>query len=184
MSPGPHRAIESPLVLNLGAGEDGYGDVRVDIARSSTCTLVCDVEKGFPFRDAVFTEVYTRCLFEHLRNPGHFLDEAFRVLRPGGTLELVTDHAGYWRWHLQIDHARGYTHRTSEDRHYSLFSPGHLVNHCEAAGFRVKAVGFDSFGPSVRLGKDRILGKIPPLRVIAAPRLRIVAVKADELVPV
>jgi len=151
--------VES-LVLNVGAGTQKYGDMR-----------------GLPFRESVFSEVYSRCLFEHLRNPGNFLDEAFRVLRPLGRLVLITDHAGYWRWHLQVDHARDYTHRCNKDRHYALYSAGHLRNFCEASGFNVLSVEYEGFGPEVRLGKDRILERVPGLRVLAKPRLKVVALK-------
>src|SRR2546426_2670645 len=125
------------ISLNVGACEQGYGDVRTDFEPSPTTTFVCDATRGLPFKDNVFSLVHSRCLFGHRRNPGLFLDEAFRALPEDGELMLTTDHAGYWRWLFQIDHASHSTHRSSGDRHYALFSPGHLRNFCEASGFRV-----------------------------------------------
>ena len=176
-------SMARPLILNVGAGTETYGDIRVDWAPSQTTQVVCDADFGFPFRDSVFTEVYSRCVFEHLRNPGFFLDEAYRVLRPLGRLVLVTDHAAYWRWHFQIDHANAYTHRSSRDRHYGLFSPGHLANHCRAAGFELVSVGTIGFEEHVRLGKDRLLARLPRLRILAQPRIQLVAVKPVARVP-
>jgi SAM-dependent methyltransferase len=168
---------ELPFVLNLGAGSQDYGDVRVDFYPSASTTAVCDASRTLPFRSGVFSEVYSRCLFEHLRNPGHFLDEAFRVLRPGGRLVLITDHAGYWRWHLQIDHSRDYTHRSDRDRHFALYSPGHLRNFCESSGFTILFLGYEGFDSHTRLVKDRILERIPGFRILAKPRLKVVALK-------
>jgi len=71
------------LILNLGCGEQTYGDVRVDIYRGKA-DLLADVEKSLPFKDNILDEVYSRHLFEHLRNPSSVLGEMVRVLKPGG----------------------------------------------------------------------------------------------------
>ena len=52
-----------------------FGTHRVDIRMTKATTHIHDVEKGIPFSDNSFDEVFERNLFEHLRNPGFHLDE-------------------------------------------------------------------------------------------------------------
>lgn len=44
---------------------------------------------GLPFRNAIFDVVISMFTIEHTTRPDHFLDEAWRVLRPGGQLLLI-----------------------------------------------------------------------------------------------
>jgi SAM-dependent methyltransferase len=55
-----------------------------------------NVEDGIPFDDASLTAVYAGELIEHLYNPDAFLDECYRVLRPGGALMLTTPNFHAW----------------------------------------------------------------------------------------
>jgi SAM-dependent methyltransferase len=63
----------------------------------------CDVEKDpFPFGDSQAGVVMGFHVIEHLREPGAFLGEALRVLRPGRVLALVTpdwrkQYRTFWR---------------------------------------------------------------------------------------
>lgn len=47
-------------------------------------------EENLPFRDNYFDAVYAGAIIEHLFDPDHFLDEIYRVLKPGGLLVLDT----------------------------------------------------------------------------------------------
>jgi SAM-dependent methyltransferase len=128
-------------VLNVGCGTDTYGTHRVDFAPGSAVTEVASV-LALPYKDGSFDEVFAANVLEHMRNPGQFLDECVRVLRPGGTLVIVTDHAAYFGFHL-----RGWRyadnhqwHGAHGDRHFMLFGVGHLRNLAEAAGLEVAKV--------------------------------------------
>lgn len=46
--------------------------------------------KPLPFEDSSFDLVYSVEVIEHLRSPYDFLDECYRILRPGGKLILST----------------------------------------------------------------------------------------------
>jgi predicted SAM-dependent methyltransferase len=133
----------SKRILTLGCGNQPFGTDRVDILPSQFTTLVCDVEKGLPYEKEVFDEVYTRNLFEHLRNPGFFLDECYRILKVGGKLTLITDSASCQRFYLLGTHEGRYEKKhNSKDRHYSIFTRSHLRNHFEAVGFRINHIDF------------------------------------------
>ena len=49
-------------------------------------TVCADVEAGLEFGDGTFDVVVAAELLEHLREPRRLVEEAARVLRPGGTI--------------------------------------------------------------------------------------------------
>ncbi len=51
--------------------------------------LLCDVEKGLPFRDSSFDLVISDALLEYIKEPHTLLGEYVRVLREGGELILL-----------------------------------------------------------------------------------------------
>jgi len=133
----------SKRILTLGCGNQPYGTDRVDIIPSQFTTLVCDVEKGLPYAEKTFDEVYTRNLFEHLRNPGFFLEECHRVLKYGGKLILITDNAACQRFYLLGTHEGRYEKKHDpKDKHYSVYTRSHLRNHVEAVGFHINSLGY------------------------------------------
>jgi len=76
----------------------------------------------FPFDDGVFDSLVTNQVFEHVFNPDEFLDESFRVLKPGGFLLMTVPFV--WDEHEQpYDFAR-----------YSSFGIRHLL---EQHGFEI-----------------------------------------------
>lgn len=80
----------------------------------SMCPLV-EIKKNinlendvWPYKDETFDIIYTKSLMEHLRNPDKFLNEARRVLKPGGKiLSLIPD----WESNYKI-YFDDFTHRT------------------------------------------------------------------------
>jgi SAM-dependent methyltransferase len=165
-------------VLNVGAGSQDFGDVRVDAVPTGTAVHAVADAEHLPFKASSFSVVYSNCVLEHLRNPGTGLDEMFRVLAPGGTLDLTTDHAAYWAFHLLMDHSTHYTR--GRDRHYSLYAPGHLRAHCEAAGFRVLKLKLEyNLSGTWRL-VDRVIRVIPFLGIFTSWRIHVQAVKSNQ----
>lgn len=100
-------------------------------------------EVGYP--DAQFDAIRFWHVLEHLRSPRAQLDEAFRMLRPGGTLTIGVPHAG------------SILFRIAGDRWYYLDVPRHLwhfdrrsltrlVTEC---GFEVTRVRLVSTGTAI-----------------------------------
>ncbi|MDP0562401.1 MAG: class I SAM-dependent methyltransferase [Candidatus Endonucleobacter sp. (ex Gigantidas childressi)] len=69
----------------------------------------CDIEnEKLPFKDDFFDVIYSKSFIEHLYYPERYLEEAFRVLKPGGILiTLVPD----WESNYKI-YFDDFTHRT------------------------------------------------------------------------
>jgi glycosyltransferase involved in cell wall biosynthesis/SAM-dependent methyltransferase len=79
-------------LLNLGCGGTFHPDwLNVDFHDHSGSVQAYDLRLGIPFADAAFDVVYHSHLLEHfsLAEGKRFLNECFRVLRPGGLLRLA-----------------------------------------------------------------------------------------------
>jgi SAM-dependent methyltransferase len=132
------------LILNVGCGDDKFGDIRLDLY-GSTANVRADGQVSLPFVDNAFDKVYSRWFMEHIRNPGHVLAEMARITRDEGEIVVVTDNAAYLTWHvggragkaLGGFHSGAYRGRGSKDLHYALFTADHLRNHFIAAGLRI-----------------------------------------------
>jgi len=70
---------------------------------------VCDIEsEKLPFEDDTFDVIYSKSFVEHLYYPERYLEEAFRVLKPGGILITLTPD---WESNYKI-YFDDFTHRT------------------------------------------------------------------------
>jgi SAM-dependent methyltransferase len=171
-------------ILNVGCGEDTYGTDFVDMYPSRENVIKCDLEKGLPFEDDTFDEVYSRCVFEHLKNPFNLVLEMKRVAKEGGKIRLMTDHGSYWAFVFNNTAHSGRYEKDEhpDDRHYSFFTKTHLIHHFTAAGLDVEEVKFVEYFSQSRLKKiacivvQSIL-KITPFRNMAYGRIEITGVK-------
>ncbi|VVB63241.1 Ubiquinone biosynthesis O-methyltransferase [uncultured archaeon] len=74
----------------------------------STEIKYCHVEKDtFPFEDQTFDVVFSKSVIEHLSDPGLFVSECRRVLKPGGRVIIMTPD---WLTQMKI-FFDDYTHR-------------------------------------------------------------------------
>jgi SAM-dependent methyltransferase len=79
--------------LDIGCGKarkDGF--VGVDLHPGSDADVLCDIGKGLPFRDGVFSEVHLSHVFEHVEDPVHLMEEIRRVSLPGALVTVRGPH--------------------------------------------------------------------------------------------
>ncbi len=171
-------------ILNVGCGDDTYGTDFVDLYPARPNVIQADLEKGLPFADNTFDEVYSRCLFEHSRNPFNLLLEMRRVAKVGGKVRLITDNGSYWAFALNNGaHTGGYEkNHQPGDRHYSFFTQSHLRNHFAEAGLVVQEIRFLEYFSTTRFRKCvyatlQFLLKLTPFRNMAYARIEVVGVK-------
>jgi SAM-dependent methyltransferase len=134
------------LDLGCGRGEflhgfsrQGFEVAGVDRARPSEpkfCepVTVCDYEQSaLPFENERFSALFSKSVFEHVRDISPLLRECERVLAPGGTLiAMVPDWTAQWR-HFYDDwtHVRPFTLTGLRE---CIASHGFVIN--EAQRFR------------------------------------------------
>lgn len=85
----------SQLVLGAGIGWNKQSNqTLVDILPVEGIDVVTDLNKKWPFKDNSFDSIVAIHLIEHLKDLLHFMSEAHRVLKTGGTLYIETPIAG------------------------------------------------------------------------------------------
>ncbi|WP_292367764.1 class I SAM-dependent methyltransferase [Methanoregula sp. UBA64] len=95
-------------LLDIGCGtglfigkylQNGGSAVGIDISRNmiKKARMRCPgspftlgTGEGLPFRDDSFDAVSSLLVFTYLRDPAAMLDEAYRVLKPGGSISICT----------------------------------------------------------------------------------------------
>lgn len=82
-------------VATVAAANNKYGD-----ARTSFTHIQPSEQAPLPFANESFDTVLSFQVIEHVKNPVTYLREAFRVLKPEGTLVLATPdrRTRLWRW--------------------------------------------------------------------------------------
>ncbi len=126
------------FILNVGCGSESFGNIRID-KYPGAANIIADIELGIPFKENIFEIVYSRFLFEHLRNPSFVLNEMVRVLCPGGKLIVITDNASYLPFYFIPSlgsgfHVGGYKGKGPGDKHYAIFTKEHVKNHLNYVG--------------------------------------------------
>lgn len=89
----PDRQHPDASRLNLGSGEDYRDDeawLNLDYSARYDPDVVHDLNDpaGWPFPDNCFEQVLARHVFEHLDDLSFQFQEAARVLKPGGRLDV------------------------------------------------------------------------------------------------
>jgi SAM-dependent methyltransferase len=102
-------------LLDYGCGNKPYQKlfsekftryICADLPGNSQAEVTIKDDGSLPLPDDCFDCVLSSQVLEHVVDPGLYLREAFRVLRPGGSLIISThgswpyhpDPADYWRW--------------------------------------------------------------------------------------
>jgi len=143
-------------ILNVGCGDDTFGTQRVDFAGGRGVTEI-GLAPQLPCKDEVFDEVFGSNVLEHMPNLLLFVQECRRVLKPRGGLFLKTDHAAYLGYHF-LGFRPGDYHSWAglrkDDRHYGLYTVGHLRNLMAAAGMDVVRIfPYNDWKPRTMMGR-------------------------------
>jgi len=127
-----HTSKYKGTLYDLGCGNAPFKDfflqyadhyIGVDWEQSCHNTqenIVADLNKTLPINSNVADTVVSLSVLEHLYNPQTMINEAFRILKPGGNIALQVP----WQWQI---------HEAPHD--YYRFSPFALKHIFEQAGF-------------------------------------------------
>lgn len=131
---GPLGDMTFPRRLNLGCGRDRQdGFLNVDSVASVQPDLEWNLDRfPYPLPSDHFEEILALDVVEHLENLVGFLEECWRILRPGGVIRITTPHFS------SANSFRDPTHR----RHLSFFSfdyftADHELVHYSGARFTI-----------------------------------------------
>jgi SAM-dependent methyltransferase len=124
---GSFTTFPNERVAELVAGDELAEFLRLDFDRHYGPDLVADVT-ALPLATASVDRVASNSLFEHVAYPHRIIEESFRVLRPGGVMEVVMPFV--WKRH-------GYPHD------YVRLTPQFFERVCRETGFAAVVVDDD-----------------------------------------
>ena len=97
-------------ILDVGCGVNKYpGAIGIDLNPRSRADVLCNLDRfPYPFRDNAFDELRAIHVIEHVSDVVRTMEEFHRLVRPGGTVHIVTPHYTDFssfcdpthRWHL------------------------------------------------------------------------------------
>lgn len=95
------------MKLNLGCGKDYMeGYVNVDLNENVNIDQAVNLETDvFPWEDNSIDHIVAKHVVEHIWNRDRFMNECWRVLKPGKTMYIETPKAGtvaYWKDPLHV----------------------------------------------------------------------------------
>jgi SAM-dependent methyltransferase len=181
------QSLVKERILNVGCGPDEYGTDFVDIYPTRPNVVVCDASsQPLPYPNGVFDEVYSKNFLEHVANLEFTVKEMARVAKPGGSVRVITDNAGWILFHVPLrrgNYAEHYSNGPrfgAGDRHYCLFTPLHLQNLFQAAGLEVKRVDYQYYSKRRSVhrlgGLFRFLSRTP-IRHLVYPHIEIIGTR-------
>lgn len=95
------------MKINLGCGHDKRkGWLNVDSRKDAHPDVVADLEKPLPIDSNSADYILLRHVVEHVRDPISLVDECYRILKKGGTLEVITPHVSQFQSIGELDHKR------------------------------------------------------------------------------
>lgn len=82
--------IQNKTKINIGAGgEQLAGFITLDIDPTTKPDIVCDIEKGLPFKDNSVDEIRCSHTLEHINNLLFVLREFYRVCKNGAKITII-----------------------------------------------------------------------------------------------
>jgi SAM-dependent methyltransferase len=119
------------LALQAGAGHQRIAGIELSadaIAKARQKGFECQVssaESRLPFEDSSFDCVFAGEIIEHLVDPDAMLDEAHRVLSPGGYLLLTTPNLVAWFNRMLV--VAGVTPMYVEHSYRATYGPAYSI---------------------------------------------------------
>lgn len=151
------RLTPGERLLDFGCGnrpyrsffEEKFGEyLGADLEGNPTADVIIGPDGGLPLDDGSVDCVLSSQVLEHVPDPAGYLAEAFRVLRPGGSLLLSTH--GIWPYH-------------PDPTDFWRWTKDGLVLQIERAGFRVEQTAgvFGLLAAALQLLQDGVARSLP-----------------------
>jgi len=82
------------IILDLGCGRKKYDKaIGLDKAKLPEVDVICDLNKGIPFKDDSVDQIYTYHFLEHCDDLVFLMEEIWRVSKPNAKITIIVP---YW----------------------------------------------------------------------------------------
>lgn len=127
------------MKLDIGCGKNKIeGAIGIDISKNSDVDLICDIEKGLPFKDSVFVEIYCNQILEHVNDLIKLMEEIHRVCRSHAKVFISTPYYASLDAFSNPDHKRFITEYT-----FDMFTEWHCDSYITDARFKINKISFN-----------------------------------------
>ena len=119
------------MKLNLGCS-DRHAAGYVNVDRVPPADVLADLSEPWPWLDSSVDEILAHDIIEHLPNKIRTMNEAWRVLKPGGMLDVIvptTDGPGAFMdpTHISFWHRNSFWYYTAGDAHRERFGTAYGI---------------------------------------------------------
>lgn len=121
--------LSEKKILDVGCGDNKYeGSIGLDYNPRTGADVIHDLRvTPYPFADDEFDMVVAHHVVEHVPDVVEFVEELYRITKPGGTIKFVTPHYTNPDWNCDPTHKNhfsSYSFQTFDAtrRHFSFYS--------------------------------------------------------------
>ncbi|MBU0467700.1 MAG: class I SAM-dependent methyltransferase [Candidatus Omnitrophica bacterium] len=100
------------IILDLGCRHQKVpGAIGVDMDPDADVDVIHDFDNfPYPFEDNYADKIFATHIIEHLEQPGEFLKEIYRILKPGGQVFIATPHFTSYTAYCEHTHKAYYSY--------------------------------------------------------------------------
>jgi predicted SAM-dependent methyltransferase len=130
-----------PLIVDLGCGSKKLkGAFGIDRRLAPGVDLICDFERALPLKTNSVDVVYMSHIIEHVNNLLAFMEEVYRVCRPGAEIRVVAPYYTSRGAFRDPTHVRFITEDT-----FQYFEPP--TDYGVKTNFRIERIDYDMRKP-------------------------------------
>ena len=120
-------------IIDIGCGTNKQpGTIGIDRRGLPGVDVVCDFERGLPFRDGAITTAYAIHLVEHIHDLNAFMEELYRVCEPNAKVYVITPYYMSRNAFVDPTHVRFMTEKSFEyyvpNNYYGLKTAFRIVS--------------------------------------------------------
>ena len=121
--------MKNKIVLDIGCGYNKFSPdaIGVDIHFTPVVDIICDLEKGLPFRSNSIDYIYCSHVLEHINNFEELLEEIYRIVKKNGKIHIVVPHFSNTLAYSDYTHKRFFGYftfdyfSTKENKYWKVF---------------------------------------------------------------
>ena len=94
------------IKLDIGCGDNkcGFDWIGLDIVKTPSTDIICDIERGIPFLDNSVDAICCNYFLEHIGDIVFVINEIYRVCKNGAKIYMCVPHFSACHAHHELHH--------------------------------------------------------------------------------